>query len=1562
MKKLLALALVVFGLAACQTEPEGINVDANGEAAVTLNVALPDDATRAAGQDSAKGGVNNVDLSKYDIRYILEVYDENGVLAKERMVETSDETTAAFSFRLVPGRPYNFVVWADFVLNGKKDDLHYNTNEGNGGLRKVEVIKSQWDVIDESRDAYTDVITVHNFSSAADIPTITLTRPFAKLRVVTNDIKEMISIRPAEVKVEYFNTKFRDTFDAFAETATGEYVVGALTATLLDSQKNPVDVYTDEKPNEKGVQTLFADYFFGAVDDRVMFTMDVKDNGGRDLPQVTFNTNIPVKRNMLTTVYGPVLTDSNNITVTIDPAFENGTNWNPGDDKYDVEIWDGKSLTEPKKDAEGNYVVNLASELAWLAAAVNGTLDDTRATVDPQTFKGKTFKLTQDINLDFNEWTPIGNSTNKFQGTFDGQGHTIANLLITGNNSYVGLFGFTTEGEIKNLVVENAKVSGRLGVGVVAGSPYTSKFNDITVQGHVEVNGMAYVGGVGGRNAYASWNNVTVNVDETSYVNANSVEDGVAYRTYVGGVCGFNGEGGHSFTNITSNIDVKGSTIDVGGLFGIAHYGNQFENCSCSGDVEIYAAEEAEEAQEIGGIAGVWNNGGADVVFTNCTFTGTLKTNIAVDFYYGGLVGKPYSATGTGKLIIDGYEMVANGVGMKDGEYYIQSVAGLKWLAEQVNGGNTFSQKVVKLSTDLDLNNEEWTPIGNSTNKFQGTFDGQDHKIANLLITGNKSYVGLFGFTTVGEIKNLVVENAKVSGRLGVGVVAGSPYTSKFNNITVQGHVEVNGMAYVGGVGGRNAYANWNNVTVNVDETSYVNANSVEDGVAYRTYVGGVTGFNGEGGHSFTNITSNIDVKGSTIDVGGLFGIAHYGNNFENCSCSGDVEIYDAAEAVDAQEIGGIAGVWHNQNDTTVTMTNCTFTGKLKANIADVDFYYGGLVGKPYSETGTGILWLNGNKCLANGIIEDESGNLVVNSLDSLEKALTTAGAAGAGDTTIVFAENTNINMTNAEWTPIKVDGYHGADIVTIEGNGAVITGLKAPLFAGGFAGGSGIVIKDLTIKDSNIVSANTIGSGAFIESVDSMAKIELTNCHLLDSTVTGGAGSRTGGLLGWTAGYSNVNDGPVKTYVTIDNCSVIGCTIQCDGSVGGINGHAGNNDWTYTTISNCTIKNNNLNSTDDGGWRVGVVVGTANVGEVTISNITESGNTLTQTGKTAPEGFKRNYYGRFVPGTTGKLTIDGEEVVMINTAEKLVAAIEDAKAGDTITIAGDITLTENVTIPAGVTFNGNGKQINGTLVAGGDIAFAGHTKVTAFSAGFNGNEITIGEGACLEITGGNRSTMGYNNTFNITGTITDAKNADKANIQPSLIMPAGISITGGNGLELNIKDAYVQFGSTTSKNSAANGTFTINIENSIAEFTNQLTFSEPTSGMNPTFNLNVKNSVLTTATKLILTAKNCNMVVDNSTIDVKTYFRNSGNVELKNGSVLTGNTIQFGENGGHDGTTTVDASKFTIKASSTGHAYDGKGTGSITLKNGAEVSVDYYKALTINSDASSTFTGTEVL
>ena len=260
-----------------------------------------------------------------------------------------------------------------------------------------------------------------------------------------------------------------------------------------------------------------------------------------------------------------------------------------------------------------------------------------------------------------------------------------------------------------------------------------------------------------------------------------------------------------------------------------------------------------------------------------------------------------------------------------------------------------------------------------------------------------------------------------------------------------------------------------------------------------------------------------------------------------------------------------------------------------------------------------------------------------------LKNVLTSAGLAGAGSTVINITSD--IDMTGIAWTPVKIYGYNGADIVYVNGNNHKIKGLTAGLFAGGFAGGSGIIINDLTIEDSNIVADNTQGYGAFVGCADSMDKIELNNCHLINSSIItpndGANESRIGGLIGWTAGYNNPNDGPVDSYINVKNCSVVKCDLKGAGSIGAIVGHAGANAATFTTIENCTVKNCNLSSTDDGGWRVGVVVGTANNGQCVINNITESGNVLSQTGKTAPVG-QSNLYGRFVPAGTGTLVIDG--------------------------------------------------------------------------------------------------------------------------------------------------------------------------------------------------------------------------------------------------------------------------------------------------------------------------------
>lgn len=257
-----------------------------------------------------------------------------------------------------------------------------------------------------------------------------------------------------------------------------------------------------------------------------------------------------------------------------------------------------------------------------------------------------------------------------------------------------------------------------------------------------------------------------------------------------------------------------------------------------------------------------------------------------------------------------------------------------------------------------------------------------------------------------------------------------------------------------------------------------------------------------------------------------------------------------------------------------------------------------------------------------------------------LQAYITAFTVADSGDNVIKIGKD--IVLKEGEtWVPATIDGYHGAGVITVLGNGHTISGLNAPLFAGGFAGNSGIIVKDLTLDGVKINdAASGQGIGAFVCNVDSMPTIELDNCHLTNSEIISTGGARVGGLIGWTSGYNKPNDGPVDTYIKITKCSVEGCTISAKGSVGGIIGHAGCNPATYHTISDCSVKNCVLTSTDDGGWRVGVVVGTANVGELTINNITESGNTITQTGKTAPE--HSNLYGRFVPDTTGKLVIDG--------------------------------------------------------------------------------------------------------------------------------------------------------------------------------------------------------------------------------------------------------------------------------------------------------------------------------
>ena len=725
MKKLLycaaALALGIFA-GSCQRE----NLEPVATGGVTYTITLPE-----AVQTKGQSGYAEYDLylEVYKTVNAAELEEATLLFEKKEVITAEMNGKISVGLDLLNDQDYTVLFWAN-----KKDVDYFDL----GDLRKVTVKTAVSN--NNDRDAFCgkDQIAHHDGTKSK---TVTLKRPFAQLNIATIVTTTAgYAVTPENSKVTVYGAPV--TYNVFDGAVSGE------TTIEYDWNKVPADKKVNDTYDLVAMNyvlvpegTVDVEYWIETVNGTVNNTVN----------------NVPVKVNYRTNIIGNLLTSDATYTVEIKPGFDT-----PAET---VESWNGSEISEPQvsEENENIYEIEYPSELAWLAAAVNGTLpEDTRAANDPQDFAGKTFVLTSDIDLAGQEWSPIGTSSNIFKGTFDGNRHTVKNLKITGNKSNVGLFGVTHNGHIKNLVVENAEVSGRLNVGVVAGNPYTSKYSDITVKGHIEVNGMAYVGAVGGKDAYADWTNIKVEADETSYVKANSVENGKAYRTYVGGVVGFNGEGGHKFSNITSNINVEGSTCDVGGLFGIAHYGNQFEKCVCTGNVTITTGE-VENALEMGGIAGVWNNGGEDVVFTNCTFSGELSTpNIEeeVNFYYGGLVGNPYSATGNGKLIIDGFQYVASAAELEAAANAATSETTIK-IGYDIDGDVTVIQKQgVKVTID-----------GNGK-KYDGTIkihSNSEHyadaalTIQNVNFESSKTYIGEDGKPYFNFIEALEKGSARYS-------------------------------------------------------------------------------------------------------------------------------------------------------------------------------------------------------------------------------------------------------------------------------------------------------------------------------------------------------------------------------------------------------------------------------------------------------------------------------------------------------------------------------------------------------------------------------------------------------------------------------------------------------------------------------------------------------------------------------------------------------------------------------------------------------------------------------
>jgi hypothetical protein len=285
------------------------------------------------------------------------------------------------------------------------------------------------------------------------------------------------------------------------------------------------------------------------------------------------------------------------------------------------------------------------------------------------------------------------------------------------------------------------------------------------------------------------------------------------------------------------------------------------------------------------------------------------------------------------------YVQWENGSGTQSDPYLIETPQHLAYLAQQVNNGNTtYNNVYFRLTTDLDMNNLEWAPIGNSTtNRFKGNFDGDGHFIDNVYISTSGNYYGLFGVVDGVSISNLGVNTtiggaySQYSGGL-IGYVSSgnNTITNCFNNGTIE-----SGSCRGGLIG-------YINSTTNL--TGCSNMGNVNSTGSNRT--GGVVGsvsadITITNCHNIGNVGVNENHGGTSPCRGGIVGYLNGNSTFTGCSNSGTITgPFDEAVGV-ASGHGGLIGYCENG---TTTITN----SHNKGNVFN-GFNIGGLVGKSVS-------------------------------------------------------------------------------------------------------------------------------------------------------------------------------------------------------------------------------------------------------------------------------------------------------------------------------------------------------------------------------------------------------------------------------------------------------------------------------------------------------------------------------------------------------------------------------------------------------------------------------------
>lgn len=340
--------------------------------------------------------------------------------------------------------------------------------------------------------------------------------------------------------------------------------------------------------------------------------------------------------------------------------------------------------------------------------------------------------------------------------------------------------------------------------------------------------------------------------------------------------------------------------------------------------------------------------------------------------------GDTESGTTTPSAAMPAY---SGGSGTETDPWLISTVDDLKTLAGTVNNGEDYKDQYFILTDDIDLQNVSWTPIGDGTNDFCGTFDGQGNTIFNVAIGRvedplQAEVFGLFGSLS-GTIQNLNLDTLSINGL----PAFSSPYLIAYAGALV---------GYAGGV---------------IENCHSTNASVIihtpSDSAMYKMYgIGGLMGYAARGSQ-----ISECSVSGSINDMTGISGMVggFIGGMGETATIKysrADVALNVKSDAYGANVGGFIGAVNGNSNPATI-ISNCYATGNVTGGA-----YSGGFAGS--------LVGLNIKNCYATGEVTGAFASMATfvgtdapatDAYGSVTNCYTTGKVVGTASSTYAFMQ-----------------------------------------------------------------------------------------------------------------------------------------------------------------------------------------------------------------------------------------------------------------------------------------------------------------------------------------------------------------------------------------------------------------------------------------------------------------------------------------------------------------------------------------------------------------------------